>query len=186
MDIAPGARIAILGKNGSGKSTLLKILCGAMGPTGGEVGWQLNSTNLDLADWHRYFSYTAPYFELVESFTLEECLEFHFKLKQKRKEVDLNNWLEETGLKKHLTKNVGLFSSGMKQRLKLIITLASESGIYLLDEPTSNLDDQGINWFTEKIREIPTNCTVVIASNYEKEYVICDQFIDLNTHTSTL
>lgn len=176
---SPGERIAILGQNGSGKSTFIKILSGYMGTSKGEVEWKREHI-LDTVYWHQFYSYCAPYQEVVEEFTLQESLDFHFKLKEIRPDVDLSSWLVETNLEKHLNKPVSRFSSGMKQRLKLILCMASKCDVYFLDEPCSNLDIMGADWYQEKIKTLPENSIVFIASNSPKEYEICTRFIEMN------
>ena len=53
---------------------------------------------------------------------------------------------------------------------KLILCLATEVPVYLFDEPCSNLDESGINWYQEKLESLPEDKTIVIASNQSYEY----------------
>jgi len=177
---ASGDNTAVLGANGSGKSTLLKILCGYMATTEGEIIWRNDGQEIDPASWHHFFAYTAPYLELIEEYTLQECLDFHFSLKSLRTDIDLEEWLEESGLSKHKSKQVQNFSSGMKQRLKLILTLGSNVQIYFLDEPCSNLDESGIQWYQQLISTLSLDKTIVVASNSHDEYAFCDKTISAN------
>jgi ABC-type multidrug transport system ATPase subunit len=75
-------------------------------------------------------------------------------------------------------KNIHQFSSGMKQRLKLILALYSDVPVVFLDEPTTNLDVKGIAWYLEQIEllQIPL---IIVASNQEQEYAFCERKIDL-------
>ncbi|MCB9261907.1 MAG: ABC transporter ATP-binding protein [Flavobacteriales bacterium] len=171
-----GDRTAILGSNGSGKSTFLKVLCGFVSPTQGSVLWKSDS-EIDINNRHQYFAFCSPYIELIEDYTLQESIDFHFALKTLRNDVDINQWLKDCGLDKHLNKQISLFSSGMKQRLKLLLTLASEVDVYLLDEPTSNLDEQGIGWYQRLIGGVPDGKIVVVASNQPEEYNFCNNQI---------
>ncbi len=174
----PTDRISILGPNGSGKSTFLKIISGYMAPTEGSVEWQ-TSSNVEVEHWHKLYSYCAPYQEYIEEFTLRESIDFHFSLKTQR-EIDLQSWLGETKLAGHMNKRISRFSSGMKQRLKLILTLATASSVYFLDEPCSNLDEDGVTWYSKRVRELPVESIVLIASNSPKEYEICTQQIHID------
>jgi len=149
-----------------------------MGPTEGSVEWMTKS-KVEVEHWHKLYSYCAPYQEHIEEFTLRESIDFHFSLKNQR-EIDLQSWLEETKLASHMNKRISRFSSGMKQRLKLILTLASASSVYFLDEPCSNLDEDGVRWYTERIKELPKESVVLIASNSPKEYEICTQQIHID------
>lgn len=173
----PGSRTAILGQNGSGKSTLLKIITGFVSTTEGEVQWKKDGQLVEPSDWHHFFSYSAPYLELIEEYTLQECLDFHLSLKQLRQDIELDAILEASGLQHHKHKQVQNFSSGMKQRLKLILAICSEVPCYFLDEPCSNLDLDGIEWYKKLVLELPQDKTIVVASNNEYEYEFCTGFI---------
>jgi ABC-type multidrug transport system ATPase subunit len=177
----PGNKIAILGPNGSGKSTFIKIVSGYMGPTEGMVSWR-NKEEIDSEHWHRYYGYCAPYQELIEEFSLKESIDFHFSLKSIRANVDLESWLSQTNLSNHMDKLVSRFSSGMKQRLKLVLTLATQSDVYFLDEPCSNLDEEGVRWYEDHISSLPKESIILIASNSPKEYEICTDHIQISYH----
>ena len=67
----------------------------------------------------------------------------------------------------------------MKQRLKLVLAICSDSPILLLDEPTTNLDTQGMNWYRDLIQTYGQNRLVVIASNIEADYDFCDTTLNI-------
>jgi ABC-type multidrug transport system ATPase subunit len=69
----------------------------------------------------------------------------------------------------------------MKQRLKLGIALLSEASVTLLDEPTSNLDKNGIALYFDLIESVIGKRTLIIASNDEDEYTFCEKKIRLVT-----
>jgi ABC-type multidrug transport system ATPase subunit len=69
----------------------------------------------------------------------------------------------------------------MKQRIKLGIALFDDRPLLLLDEPTSNLDEQGKQWFATVIGTLPQAPTLIIASNDPEEIRLCPEQIDLNT-----
>jgi len=64
-------------------------------------------------------------------------------------------------------KPIRLFSSGMKQRVKLILAFLSDTPVLLLDEPTTNLDQAGIDWFLNLINEFSKKRTLIICSNLQ-------------------
>jgi ABC-type multidrug transport system ATPase subunit len=65
----------------------------------------------------------------------------------------------------------------MKQRVKLALAIFSEVPFLLLDEPTTNLDKQGVTWYLELIQQFTPNRIVVICSNDPIEYDFCDKKI---------
>lgn len=177
LDLSAGDTIAITGGNGSGKSTLLKCLSGAIPLTSGAIQYQSGTTQIVEEQWFRSLALATPYLELPEEFTLSEVLSFHFQFKnplQKRSNAEI---LEVLGLEKHKSKTLSQFSSGMKQRVKLALAIFSEVPFLLLDEPTTNLDKQGVTWYLDLIQQFTPNRIVMICSNDPREYDFCEKKI---------
>ncbi len=160
---------AVLGRNGSGKSTLLQIISGNLHPTEGSVRWFREDKEISVDHVFRHLSIVAPYQELIEEFTLEEMLKFHFSFKNFIPGYSIAKARELLGFKDTGSKPVSLFSSGMKQRLKLVLAFLSDVPLLLLDEPTMNLDRQGIEWYIDLTANLRKGRTLVICSNLEKE-----------------
>ena len=173
LQFEKGDRKVLLGPNGSGKSTLLKILSGSVAPTEGNVRFINGEESIDIGHWHQHFTFCAPYTELIEEYSLAEHIEFHFKLKQKSSDEIFDRMLDQSGLASSMGKHVKNFSSGMKQRLKLLLSLCSVADIYFLDEPCTNLDEQGYGFYKALISEINQNAIVILASNDPREYDYC-------------
>ena len=170
--IATNSTHAICGRNGSGKSTLLKIISGYHTATSGKINYQLHGRSVQLEDHITRVNYAAPYQQLLDELTLTEHLEFHFRFKESL--LPPSEIIDRVGLEGAQRKFVGDFSSGMKQRLKLGLALFSAGSLLLLDEPTSNLDEQGISWYKEEILKKKGDCTIIIASNLRYEYDFVD------------
>ncbi|PWS32753.1 ABC transporter ATP-binding protein [Pedobacter paludis] len=173
-----GESYAILGPNGSGKSTLLSVLTGSLTPSEGEISYS-NSKEIPVESIYKYISLAAPYLELIETFTLKEIIDFHFKFKNFAADVDAKKLIKILGLEKSVNKQIKYFSSGMKQRTKLALACCSDSPILFLDEPTSNLDVQGINWYRELIENFTKDKLTIIGSNQIQEYEFCDKQIQI-------
>jgi len=167
---------AILGPNGSGKSTLIKVLTGQLTPSEGKLYYGSDYSTIDVDDIYQHISIAAPYMELIEEFTLNELLDFHFKFKNPLPNFDNNQIIALLGMEKSANKGLKYFSSGMKQRVKLALACCSDSKILFLDEPTSNLDTSGENWYLELLKSTSfSNRLLIIGSNQEKEYAFCDE-----------
>jgi ABC-type multidrug transport system ATPase subunit len=162
---------AILGPNGSGKSTLMKVIAGHLTPSKGKVVFNINKKNIDIDNVYKQISYAAPYIELIEEFTLTEAIDFHAQFKPFFSDFSTKKIIEELGLQKSKDKQVRHFSSGMKQRLKLALAILSDTSVLLLDEPTTNLDAQGANWYRELLSSFTKNRTVIVATNVEEDYL---------------
>lgn len=181
LTLEPGAKLVILGPNGSGKSTLLQILSGATGLTEGQIKYHFNSTEISIDEIYHSISISAPYLELIEEFTLEEIIHFHFKFKKAKNNLSEGEVLNLSGLESKKDKVFKFFSSGMKQRIKLTLAILSDTSILLLDEPCSNLDSEVVKWYQEMIRKYAMDRTIIVASNNQKEeFGFCDKQISID------
>jgi len=170
---------AITGPNGSGKSTLLQILTGVFLPTEGIISYFKADETILEEDFYKHLDIVTPYLELIEEFTLDEFLKFHFKFKQLSEGVSIDDFIQHVYLEKDRDKQLQNFSSGMKQRLKLGLAFVSQSPICFLDEPTSNLDAQGIAWYLTNIKKALDKKLVIISSNQKYEYDFCDKVVSI-------
>lgn len=168
-----GGSYAVLGPNGSGKSTFIQLIAGSLTPSEGTVSYRHQDREIETGEIFRCLSFAAPYLELIEEFTLSESIDFHFRFKPYLPPVDraaLNGLL---GLERFGDRQVRYFSSGMKQRLKLVLAVCSDTPLLLLDEPTANLDAQGIAWYHGLMERFAPGRTVFVCSNQPHEYEFC-------------
>ena len=159
---------SITGSNGSGKTTLLKIILGYITPQNGNVTYYKNNSKIE-DDNFGFFSFASPYQEIIEEFTLNEIINFHFKFLSpinKMKENEIINLLE---MEEYSNIKISNFSTGMKQKVKLGLALFSECEFTLLDEPCSNLDDNGIIWYHKNVEESLKFKKIIVASNNKNE-----------------
>lgn len=182
LNLESGESLAVTGGNGSGKSTLLKCVSGAIPLTSGKISYSKENHSISESDWFSFLSIAAPYMELPEEFSLRELLQFHFKFKNCISGFSVEQIITILYLEEHADKPISQFSSGMKQRVKLGIALFSKVDLILLDEPTSNLDKKGIEWYQGLITEYKTNRTILVCSNDPREYEFCSQKIKLEDY----
>lgn len=168
---------AITGPNGSGKSTLIQALSGIIPVNQGNLSYFNNDIVIPENIWFKNISLSAPYQELIEEFTLEEFVNFHQKFKNLLVD-NSQDFIEKVRLEAHKNKQIKFFSSGMKQRLKLALCFFSDSEVLFFDEPTSNLDKFGIDWYLENIVKLQ-NRIIFISSNDPNEYKFCNETIDI-------
>lgn len=173
----------LFGHNGSGKSTLLKLLSASELPSEGEIVYSTSENIISPENIYKHIGMAAPYMELPEEYTLGELLTFNLKFKP-----FINNYTKEdiasiAYLEDAFNKQIKVFSSGMKQRLKLALALFTENKIILLDEPTSNMDERGVQWYKSQVEEATKGKTVIICSNaHVEEHFFCTQEIDINQY----
>lgn len=174
-----GNSYAILGPNGSGKSTLLQLISGSLTPSEGILRYKLSDKDIDIEGAYQYLSIAAPYLELIEEYTLSELIKFHFSFKKKVTDVSI---VELLGFDRSKNKQLKYFSSGMKQRVKLALTLCSDVPVLILDEPTSNLDKEGVEWYHQLIDQFTLNRVLLIGSNQEHEYGFCNHRLNITDY----
>jgi len=177
-----GSKTAILGENGSGKSTLIKILSGFLTPTEGVIYTELTTGNLDRESLPKYVSASTPFLSLEDQFTLSESFDFHFKFKSLKTGISKSDFFKLCFLDSELEKKVGDLSSGMTQRLKLSLAMLSDSELILLDEPCSNLDEKGRNFYLNMIDKYCSQSTIIVASNsVDAEISFCSERLNLSS-----
>ena len=180
----PGKKYAVLGPNGSGKSTLLSILLGSLTPSEGQLKY-LNPEEISVEKVYQHISFAAPYIDLIEEFTLQETIAFHFEFKGYADALDSSEILNLLGLRKSQDKALKHFSSGMKQRTKLALACCTNAPVLIVDEPTSNLDAQGIDWYLSLIEKFGQNKTIIVGSNQEHEYSFCEEHLTISDYKLT-
>jgi ABC-type multidrug transport system ATPase subunit len=161
---------AITGPNGSGKSTLLQILWGQMPPSSGTITYFSGDDKIPDEHIYQLVSIATPYMDLIEEFTLQEQLEFHFKTRRVKTAYTVAQIIEALYLEEATDKYISNFSSGMKQRLKLGLAFYTDSPVLFLDEPGTNLDERAFAWYTEHLEKFRPGKLVFIASNQPDEY----------------
>ncbi|MDX9789720.1 MAG: ABC transporter ATP-binding protein [Candidatus Kapaibacterium sp.] len=177
-----GDVVAVTGANGSGKSTLLKVLAGVLSYSSGELEIFKSDTKITQQQMMDNVALVAPYLNLYEEFTPLE----HYKLSAELRgcKLDLikfNEHLDMFKLSAHKNSQIRNFSSGMKQRMKFILALQKSPIVLFLDEPTSNLDTEGINTINDIIkRQSQSGACVVIATNEDREKELCSKFVDIS------
>lgn len=177
-----GDIIGIIGPNGSGKTTLLKILAGILLPSSGKVDFLVVNQKVKNEDRIKFLGFVAPYLNLFEEFTPMELISIILKIRGEKLNKDkAEQLLDFFGLTKVINRTIRGFSSGMKQRMKYIIAIIHNPQILFLDEPFSNLDNQGI----ESVREIidkfnKEDKIIFIATNDPRERTLCNRTLEIN------
>lgn len=174
-----GKKYAITGSNGSGKSTLLQVIAGSLMHNEGSVEMH-NGQLLSNEQHYQHISIATPYLELIEEMTALEMLRFHSTFKQLI--LPAAEILQIVNLQASANKQIRYYSSGMKQRLKLALAFFSKTPILLLDEPTTNLDEDGIALYHQLIKNYTTNKLVIVCSNDKQEYSFCEEVLEVGRY----
>ncbi|MEN3038361.1 MAG: ABC transporter ATP-binding protein [Candidatus Kryptonium sp.] len=181
FELGIGSSLAIAGRNGSGKSTLVKIIAGLLSPSSGEVIYQIDGKKIDKLEWFKYVGFVAPYLQLYDEFTGYENIEILAKIRGLRNYKEkINQILELVNLYSRRNDLVRGYSSGMKQRLKYACALLHEPTVLILDEPTSNLDSEGVEMVWALAEKQRKNGILIVATNEPEELQMCDDVINLD------
>ncbi|MDH7515196.1 MAG: ABC transporter ATP-binding protein [Bacteroidota bacterium] len=176
-----GMVLGITGRNGSGKTTLLKIAAGLLGPTTGTISWSVGSTALEPRHVYRHIGFAAPYLALYDDMTVEENLRFFAAMRGLRLEWNrIASFLDSVGLTAGREDPLRAFSSGMKQRVRLLFALLHDPPALLLDEPGTNLDEEGLDIVRGIVRSRRSIGPVLIATNDHADIELCDGVIRLS------
>lgn len=164
-----GEVVAITGSNGTGKSTLLKIIAKTLQPTNGTCTWFENDSTVNEETYHSLMGFSAPYLNLYDEFTADEhcklnCSLLGIPFQQSR----ADELFSAFGLTKRKVDVIKTFSSGMKQRVKLILALQHNPQVLLLDEPTTNMDTKGIDTLYTVLEEEKKRTPLIIFATNEQ------------------
>ena len=174
--------VVITGANGSGKSTLLQIIFGSLTASEGKVLYEVENQKLDYERMIHQVTICAPYLQLIEEFTLKECIEFQRKAIPFRGGLTTVQIMDLIELTKHGNKQLKSFSSGMKQRVKLALAILADVPLVLLDEPATSLDTKAINWYANLVEQHCQNRLFIVCSNSAgEEFPFCTEALNL-TH----
>jgi ABC-type multidrug transport system ATPase subunit len=157
VDVERGAFVLVTGPNGSGKTTLLRLCAGLAAPTGGELEIGVERARIGFLG-HEPLVY--------RELTALENLELYgrlYRVPERRERAGM--LLERFGLWRVRGERAGSFSRGMLQRLALCRTLLHEPELYLLDEPYSALDEEGVSLLDRELAELRPQGTFLVATH---------------------
>lgn len=177
---APGS-ISITGKNGAGKSTLAKIIAGVLSASKGEIIYELDGKKIDDERRKAHIGFVSPYLNLYDEFSAMENLFLLLRIRACRNQFSgqIEPLLRRFNLWERREDAVRAYSTGMKQRLKYVFALAHSPSVLILDEPTTNLDNDGIKVVEEVVREQKRTSLLIVATNDSAEAAWCEKSIQL-------
>jgi heme exporter protein A len=179
FSLSSPSSLAITGKNGAGKSTLSKILAGLIGSTRGSITYMLDDKQVGIEEFKHYIGFVSPYLNLYDEFTAMENLQLLSRIRAttQQNEGRMKELLSLVNLWQRRDDLVGTFSSGMKQRLKYAFALLHNPMVLILDEPTSNLDEDGIEFVQRMVKQQKEEGVLIVATNDKEEAGWCAQEI---------
>jgi ABC-2 type transport system ATP-binding protein len=182
VSVAPGVT-GLIGANGAGKSTLIKVLLGLLPPTQGVANVLGHDCVKEGEQIRQLVGYMPEHDCLPADITATEFVTHMGRMsgmpataaKERAAEA-----LRHVGLHEERYRQIGTYSTGMKQRVKLAQALAGDPRLLLLDEPTNGLDPAGRNAMLELIERIGEEfgISIMVASHLLGEIErICDHLV---------
>lgn len=175
LQIESGEVFGFLGPNGAGKSTTINILLDFVRRTSGDV----SVLGYDPEENPRAVREQLGVLPEASGFYNRDTALDHlqFAIAMKRGDNDPNALLERVGIAYAADRQVGGFSTGMRQRLGLAIALVDEPDLLILDEPLGGLDPDGARILREIVRQERDRGAAVFFSSHIMNQVeaICDR-----------
>ena len=185
VDVEPGI-VGLVGANGAGKSTLIKILLGLLPPTSGEVRVLGLDPARDSEAIRARVGYMPEHDCLPDDLVAAEFVTHMARisgLPRTAARERASEALRHVGLYEERYRQIGGYSTGMKQRVKLAQALVHDPDLLLLDEPTNGLDPGGRDAMLALIHRIGTEfgISVVVCSHLLGEVErICDSLVAID------
>src|SRR6476659_1055615 len=185
LDLEPGI-IGLVGANGAGKSTLIKILLGLLEPSSGQARVMDLDVRTSGTTIRQFVGYMPEHDCLPPDSSATDFVSHMARMsglpstssRERTAEV-----LRHVGLYEERYRQIGGYSTGMKQRVKLAQSLVHDPDLLLLDEPTNGLDPAGRDAMLGLIHRIGTEfgISLIVCSHLLGEVErICDSLIAID------
>ncbi len=167
VDLEPGRCYVLIGENGAGKSTLLRILAGLLRPSFGTVKV---FGSLEPQEARARIGYMSHAPMLYDELTAVENLRYFSRLYPGRPNLSPEAALQQVGLDPELTRPLGQYSQGMRQRTSLARVLLPVPELLLLDEPFSNMDVESVGQMVELLATFRQNNRTIVLTTHQREH----------------
>jgi heme exporter protein A len=143
LELLGGEVLQLTGANGAGKTTLLRMLGGLVYPEEGRVLWAGEDIRKDLRTYHAQLAYLGHEPPLKADLNARENLRYWIGVRQRVRASDIENVLDAVGSDEWRERPARTLSAGQKRRVALAGLKLMDVPLWLLDEPTTNLDAAG-------------------------------------------
>jgi len=166
--LAGGTCLEVAGANGAGKTSLLRTLCGLIYPEEGRVLWNGADVRRDLPAFHCVLAYLGHEPPLKADLTARENLRYWIGVRRRIAPPELDAALARVGAACWCERLVRTLSAGQRRRVALAGLALLAVPLWLLDEPTTNLDTEGRQLVGSLIGEQLARGGMVIAAVHQR------------------
>ena len=179
-----GAKIGVLGVNGAGKSTLFKLLMGRIKPSQGSVRLFGEDPWVNPSPYRRigYVSESERMYDWMTALDFVSTLARLHGMTREEAIDRAEHVLDFVGLSDVMNKEIGKYSKGMRQRVKIAHALVHDPDLIILDEPLHGCDPIARTSIMSVIRELGSQGKTVLVSSHILEEIerITEQIVILN------
>jgi heme exporter protein A len=168
FSLAGGECLQVRGANGAGKTTLLRAACGLLYPEAGRILWDGSDVRTDLAAYHTRLIYIGHEPPLKPDLSALENLRFWIGVRQPVGHAALEAALQRVGADRWSRRAVRTLSAGQRRRVTLAALVLLAVPLWLLDEPTTNLDAEGQRLVGALIEEQLARGGLVVAAGHHE------------------
>src|SRR5690242_12591761 len=165
--VVRGGCLEVCGANGAGKTTLLRALCGLVYPEQGRILWNGENVRHDLPAFHEALVYLGHEPPLKSDLTARENLHYWIGVRRQLGEAELAAALTRVGAPDWCDRLVRTLSAGQRRRVALAAVALLPLPLWLLDEPTTNLDTEGRELVGDLVREQLERGGMVVAAVHQ-------------------
>lgn len=185
INLTESTSLVVNGRNGSGKSTILKVISHLIRLDKGKIELKIKDKLISKEKYFSKIGFLSPYINLYDELTGQENLDLFYDLKVEQKNnkaEEIKYLLEKVGLYKRRDELIRNYSSGMKQRLKIAFAVISKPALLLMDEPRTNLDDEGISVVYKVAEEQKERGILILATNERDDNEICESSLNIEEY----
>ena len=164
LELRSGEVVQLTGSNGAGKTTLLRTLSGLIYPEEGRVLWGGEDIRNDLRAFHAQLAYLGHEPPLKADLTARENLRYWIGVRRTLAGSDLEKALDDVGADEWRERATRTLSAGQRRRVALAGLKLLGAPLWLLDEPTTNLDTAGQSLVARMIEEQVARGGMVLAA----------------------
>jgi heme exporter protein A len=164
FDVESGRCALLTGRNGAGKTTLLRAIAGLLDPEEGQVSWRGTSARINRDEFHAELVYLGHEPALKGDLTGRENLRYAVGIRHAVTDAEISAALARTGAAAFCDRHVRTLSAGQRRRIALAGVVLANATLWLLDEPTTNLDADGQQVVAELAAEHLARDGIIVAA----------------------